>query len=95
MKYFIALAVLLLLAGCASESPIESEAAKYCDKENVAKVYTCGNHIRVVSSLLGGGSTYYREDGTEVHCPVVAPTAMSEECKSLMFEKDCEEKEVC
>jgi len=62
----------------------------FCDKENVEKVYICGNYVKVVSSLLGGGSTFYEENLEEVNCAVISPTYISEECKNL-GKLDCSE----
>ncbi len=73
------------------ETSIETKAKGYCNGENVAGVYVCGNTIRVVSSLLGGGTTNYKEDGTSVQCPVVAPDYMTEECKTMMADESCRE----
>ncbi len=72
---------------------IESKAKEFCDNEN--KVYVCSDYIRVVSIVPGAGSTFYKADMKEVKCPVVAPDSMTEECKQLTFEPDCEEKEIC
>lgn len=63
------------------QSP-ESKAKQFCGKENVAAVRVCGGYAEVVSSLLGGGSAYYR-GGTIITCPVVAPDSMSLECKTI------------
>ena len=78
---------------------LESKAKEFCGKENVDSVYICGEYIKVVSSLIGGGSTFYKLDPTgslvkEAQCPVVAPDAMSEKCK-LMFGLNCVEPKVC
>ena len=45
---------------------INDIAEDYCGVENAASVWVCGNHIKVVSSLVGGGATYYKigEDGS-------------------------------
>jgi len=69
----------------------EITASEFCDDENVDSVYVCGDYIKVVSSLAGGGSTFYK-DGEEIRCPVVAPDYMSDECKA-MLKSDC--KEAC
>jgi hypothetical protein len=73
----------------------QEQASSFCRKENVAAVYTCGQSIRVVSSLLGGGSTFYDKNGQEVaRCPVVAPDSMSEQCRLLLFGSNCVEEQV-
>ena len=70
-------------------SDIRSEAKKYCGDEK--DVYVCGENIKVVSMVPGAGATYYKADGTELQCPVVAPDSMSDECKQLLLGDDCEE----
>ena len=69
-------------------SDIRSEAKKYCGDKDV---YVCGESIKVVSMVPGAGAIYYKADGTELQCPVVAPDSMSEECKQLLLDDDCEE----
>jgi len=76
--------------------PIEDKARTFCNTTNVAKVYVCGNNIRTVSSLMGGGSTFYDENGTKiVQCPLVAPDSMSSQCRLLLLGNNCVEKEIC
>lgn len=68
------------------------EKLQYCEQEDIAAVYECDGYIKVVSSLLGGGSRYYMSDGTELVCPVVGSDSMSEECKQIIYDtKDCAE----
>ncbi|MBU0980942.1 MAG: hypothetical protein KJ709_09135 [Nanoarchaeota archaeon] len=67
---------------------LEADARSYCDDENVGQVYVSAEYIRVTSILLGGGSTYYKADGTEIHCPVVGPDSMTQECKDLQLIED-------
>jgi len=76
---------------------LEAEAKTFCEKENVSKVYICGDYIRVVSSLLGGGSSFYKNSASfaPILCPLVAPDSMSEECRSLTLGNNCTEKEIC
>ena len=77
-------------------SLIKDMAKGFCDKENVANVYVCGDYFRTVSTLLGGGSTIYDATGHEiVTCPVVSPDSMSPECQQYLFGSDCVEEEVC
>ena len=66
----------------------------YCNVENVAQVDICESYIAVTSSLLGGGITYYKTDGTSFSCPVVGPDSMSPECKDI-FEKKVAETFTC
>ncbi len=62
---------------------VTARAEAYCGKSDVAAVFTAGDTIKVVGSLLGAGATYYRADGSELRCPVVGPDAMSAECKDI------------
>ena len=81
----------------ATETPatdLTTQAKEYCDDDNVAEVYICGDYIQVVSSLIGGGSTYYK-DGEEIVCPMVGPDAMSEECRMLTMGSNCVQQPVC
>ena len=71
------------------DSDIKLKAKEYCDGEK--DVYVCGENIKVVSMVPGAGATYYKADGTELQCPVVAPDSMSDECKQLLLSDDCEE----
>jgi len=77
-------------------SLIKEVAESFCGKENVDKVYVCGDSIRVVSTLIGGGSTIYDASGHEIAtCPVVGPDAMSEVCRQYLMGNNCIEEEVC
>lgn len=68
----------------------------FCAKENVSGVHVCGDHIIVMSSLIGGGSTIYDATGNLVaQCPVVGPDSMSDECKHFLIESNCLEEAVC
>ena len=79
-----------------TEDPLEVKAKTYCNGQNVAKVYTCGQYIRTVSDLMGGGSTFYDVNGAEItSCPVVAPDYMSTQCQQLLLGNNCVEKEIC
>lgn len=79
-----------------TQSPLEAKARTYCGAEHVAKVYACGQYFRTVSDLMGGGSTFYDVNGTEVTtCPVVAPNYMSPQCRQLLLGNNCVEKEIC
>jgi hypothetical protein len=76
----------------------ETSAAK-CQEPNVQAVYKClGNVVRVVSSIPGEGSTFYKPDGRVVYCPVVAPKDMGlqgGECMSLMTPNYCPTQAEC
>lgn len=76
------------------EIDIELKADEFCNGEDVDYVYICNNeYIKVVSSLLEGGSALYRKDMTNVHCPIIDPDAMNKECKKLIYESEC--KRIC
>jgi len=83
---------------CDETPELEELAGKFCNQPNVDTIYVCENHIQVVSTLLGGGSTYYTvKDGVldeGVQCPIVGPEYISEECNTFMQEGSCVEK-VC
>lgn len=74
----------------------EQTAAAKCGEENVQAVYLCtGNVVRVVSSLSGVGSTFYKPDGKVVHCPVVPPSDLGAECLQLMMPNYCQIEAEC
>ncbi len=62
-------------------------ASELCGDE---EVYQCGEYVKVVHELLGAGATYYRPDGTQFDCPVVAPESMSADCLAV-FELSCDQ----
>lgn len=79
---------------------LEAHAETFCNQENLEGVYICGEYIKVTSSLLGGGSTFYslKEDNSlsePIDCRVVGPDSMSEECNRLLYESNCIELKVC
>jgi hypothetical protein len=74
---------------------INQKAMKFCGEPDVAGVYICGDHIKVLSSAAGAGITYYLADETALNCPVVSPESMSEECIEIILEPGCEEEEIC
>jgi len=83
--------------GCPSVTAkaLEEQAKSYCNQPNVASVYLCGDYIRVVSSLIGGGSSYYKLGQYDpIVCPLVAPDSMSEQCRLLLLGNNCVEQEV-
>lgn len=72
---------------------LAERAQAYCVEENVAavEISRSAGYIKVVSSLLGGGSTYYPENGGQpLECPVVGPDAMSAECRAVLDITDWE-----
>jgi len=76
-------------------SPVQKEARKFCNTTNVAGVYTCGQYVRVVSSLIGGGSTFYMNGSMVAQCPLVSPDYISAQCNLLLFGNNCIEQQVC
>ncbi|MFA4855374.1 MAG: DUF333 domain-containing protein [archaeon] len=87
---------------CPAGTKLEEKAGEFCNQANLAGIFVCGNYVKVVSSLLGGGSTYYAleyymlENGEwdiGIQCPIAGPDAMTEECKALSMEKNCVEKQ--
>jgi hypothetical protein len=74
----------------------EETAAEKCAEPEVQAVYKCfGNVVRVVSTVPGEGSTFYKPDGKVVRCPVVSPSEMGAECLQMMKPNYCPEQEVC
>jgi len=61
----------------------ESCAESFCLRENVAEVYDCGKYVKVISSLVGGGASYYSENMSSFSCPVVGPDSISQECRDI------------
>lgn len=61
------------------------KAKMYCDGEHVADVaYSPSTYmIKVLSSLLGGGATYYPSKGESFSCSVVAPDGMTDACRAM------------
>jgi len=77
-------------------SLIKEQAEGFCNGENVASVSVCGDIIKVVSSLDGGGTTVYDAAGKELAtCPVVSPTSMSPECTQYLMGSNCVDEEIC
>ena len=97
---------LILLLGVSFADIIESgdngvqfagdTAAAKCQEPDVQAVYKClGNVVRVVSSVPGEGSTFYKPDGRVVYCPVVEPKDMGGECLQLMHPNFCPNQAQC
>lgn len=102
----VALMAVLLLVTSSFAAIIESgdngeqfavdTAAAMCNAENVQAVYHClGNIVRVVSSLEGEGSTFYKPDGRVIHCPIVPPSEMGAECLQMMTPNYCPTEAEC
>ncbi|MBU0532409.1 hypothetical protein KKB44_02855 [Candidatus Micrarchaeota archaeon] len=67
-----------------------------CQGENVQAVYQClGNVVRVVSSVPGEGSTFYKPDGGVIYCPVVQSSELGAECLRMMMPNYCPEQAEC
>ncbi|MFH0956590.1 MAG: hypothetical protein V1813_01875 [Candidatus Aenigmatarchaeota archaeon] len=84
----MAVVTVLFVSGCTLLEPPESppdvllNASQFCGMENVDAAYECPGYVKVVSSLLGGGATYYSH-GQPISCPVVGPDSQTAQCKSL------------
>ena len=74
---------------------LEKLAQGYCNGENVASVFTCGQYVGVVSLATGGGTTFYSPGKMEISCPVVGPDAMTDACKQLELGSNCVQTKVC
>ncbi|MBU0591178.1 hypothetical protein KKF81_04950 [Candidatus Micrarchaeota archaeon] len=87
---FSASFAVLIVSGDGGIEFAERTVVEKCAEPNVKAVYTClGNVIRVVSSVPGQGSTFYKPDGKIVDCPIVAPTDMGAECLQMMTPNYC------
>ncbi|MEK7612259.1 MAG: hypothetical protein AAB407_02880 [Patescibacteria group bacterium] len=88
--FIIALIALIIVVGLIvtfskTEAPTENTAVlelaeSFCGEPNIADVQVSRDVVRVVSTLTGGGSTFYYADGSELQCPTVAPEDISAEC---------------
>jgi len=77
-------------SGDAGARFVNVTAEDMCNGQNVQAVYKClGNIVRVVSSVPGEGSTFYKPEGKVVYCPVVEPTDMGAECLQMMTPNYC------
>ncbi|MBU2560830.1 MAG: hypothetical protein KKD17_00910 [Nanoarchaeota archaeon] len=71
------------------ESELQQDAEEFCEDDDVSAAYVCGESVKVVSRLPGGGATYHSKQGGEIRCPVVAPDMTSEDCIA-MLDAECE-----
>ena len=100
MNWARCLAVFLILIALTfsqnSTSFAQSKSAQMCNSANVQAVYVCiGNVVRVVSSVPGAGSTFYKPDGEVVQCPVATPTQIGASCVQLLMPNFCPAQGVC
>jgi hypothetical protein len=79
---------------CTTTPSLEDQALSFCETPNVAEIYTCGEYVRVVSSLLGGGSTFFTAGDEVARCPVVGPDSISEQCNLLLNGNNCIETQI-
>jgi len=64
---------------------LEEKAQVYCNKENVSAVYISKDKIKIISNLIGSGTTYIPLDEiSSFRCPVVAPDSMTDKCKTIL-----------
>lgn len=83
-------------SGDAGAKFVNVTAEDMCNGQNVQAVYKClGNVVRVVSSVPGEGSTFYKPEGKVIHCPVVEPTDMGAECLQMMTPNYCPVEAEC
>jgi len=83
-------AVIIVQSGDEGAAFVNETAAKMCQGPDTQAVYKCsGNVVRVVSSLSGGGSTFYKPNGKVVVCPIVPPPQMGAECLQMMTPNYC------
>ncbi|MDD5172065.1 MAG: hypothetical protein PHF60_03445 [Candidatus ainarchaeum sp.] len=71
-------------------------AAEKCKEADVQAIYFCsGDVVKVVSSVPGEGSTFYKPDGTFAVCPDVAPSQMGAACMYMMTPNYCPNQVDC
>ncbi len=79
------------------EKTTEELAEGFCTTENVAEIFACDEYIRIVSTLIGRGSTYHTVEngvlGEATQCPIVAPEYISEKCQSFAEGTGCNKVE--
>jgi hypothetical protein len=86
----------VIQSGDAGAKFVEDTSAAKCQEPNVQAVYKCsGNVVRVVSTISGQGSTFYKPDGRIIRCPVVSPTQMGAECLQMMTPNYCPTQAKC
>ena len=81
---------LTIESGDSGKRFVNETSAAQCKEPNVQAVYQClGNVVRVVSTVPGEGSTFYKPEGKIIECPVVQPTEMGAECLQMMTPNYC------
>jgi len=75
---------------CDKQTDIIAEQS--CGGKDVYSVEICGDFVKIISNLDGGGVKYISYDNSELVCPVVAPNSISEDCKKLV-QMEC--RKVC
>jgi len=89
-------AVIIVESGDNGAAFLNKTASEKCQEPNTQAVFKCfGNVVRVVSSVPGEGSTFYKPNGKVVECPVVAPQDMGAECLQMMTPNYCPEQAEC
>lgn len=89
-------AVIIVESGDDGAAFAEETSGQMCQEPNTQAVYKCfGNVVRVVSTVPGEGSTFYKPNGKVVSCPVVAPSQMGAECLQMMAPNYCPTESVC
>lgn len=85
-----------VVSGDAGKEFATATVAEKCKENDVQAVYTCiGNVVKVVSSVPGKGSVFYKPDGKVVACPIVLPSEMGAECVQLMTPNYCPSQAEC
>ncbi len=75
---------------------LEEKAQVYCNKENVSAVYISKDKIKIISNLIGSGTTYIPLDEiSSFRCPVVAPDSMTDKCKTILNMPKNSWKKIC
>ncbi|MCI0504277.1 hypothetical protein L0Y65_06240 [Candidatus Micrarchaeota archaeon] len=89
-------AVIIVESGDNGAAFLNETAALMCNEPDTQAVYKCfGNVVRVVSTVPGEGSTFYKPNGKVVSCPVVAPSEMGAECLQMMAPNYCPTQAEC
>ena len=76
----------------------EEDLRGYCGNQlnQFSALYTCKDgYFKLVYNNIGGGIKLLKPGQQAVECPVVAPDAMSEECKKMLEEGYCSEENLC